>query len=78
METVGDESVLAEFTMYFLCPGKEVEGDEKGIVGLVSQFDTAQKSMVEDFLRSIVETEALKHWHPYAEYGIKWWSASEA
>ena len=74
METVSDESVLAEFTMYFLCPGNKDEGwDEKRIRERVSRFDPAQRDLVGDFLRSIVEEEALHYWHPYAEHGLKWW-----
>jgi hypothetical protein len=61
METLGDQSVLAEFTMYFLCPGNEHEGrDEKRIA---------------EFLRSIVDSAALRSWHIHARHGLKWWSA---
>src|SRR4051812_35742773 len=43
METVGDNSVLAEFTMYFLCPGNVDEGwDEKRIADRASLFNAAQ------------------------------------
>jgi hypothetical protein len=74
METVRDESVLAEFTMYFLCPGSEDEGwDENGLAERVSLFDASQRSLVGDFLRSIVEKETLQHWHAYPEYGLKRW-----
>ena len=72
-----DESVLAEFTMYFLCPGSEDEGwDEKRIADRVALFDPAQRSVIEDFLRLIVENDALPYWHPYAEHGLKWWGGS--
>ena len=54
METLSDECVLSEYTMYFLCPGNEDAGwDEEGTAGLVSVFDTAQRDVVSDFLRSI-------------------------
>jgi hypothetical protein len=80
METISgeDDSVLAEFTMYFLCPGNEDEGwDEKAIAGLVDLFDSTQRSLVGDFLRMIVKNVALPYWHPYADYGLKWWSGGE-
>jgi hypothetical protein len=74
MQTIGDKSVLAEFTMYFLCPGSEDEGwDENGIAELVALFDLAQRSAISDFLRSIMEDRALRNWHPYATYGLRWW-----
>jgi hypothetical protein len=77
METVGDESVLSEFTMYFLCPGSEDEGwDEKAAIERVALFDTAQKNLIGDFLRSILDRSALHYWHPYAEHGLRWWGAS--
>jgi hypothetical protein len=73
METLGDESVLSEFAMYFLCPGNEDEGwDEKRIAEMVAIFDTTQRIVVEDFLRSIVDSAAL---HSYAKHGLKWWIA---
>jgi hypothetical protein len=74
METVSNESVLAEFTMYFLCPGSEDEGwDEKRIDELVSLFDTAQRRSVAEFLRSIVDCDALLSWHSHADQGLQWW-----
>jgi hypothetical protein len=75
METVADESVLAELTMYFLCPHSEHEGrGERKIVELVSLFDAPQRSIIEDFLRSIVRKETLGAWHADAERGSKLWS----
>ena len=76
MENLSDECVLSEYTMYFLCPGNEDAGwDEEKIAGLVGVFDTAQKDVVGDFLRSIMEREELRYWHPYVEQGLKWWLA---
>jgi hypothetical protein len=76
METLADKSVLSEFTMYFLGPGDEDEGwDEKAAAELVALFDTAQKNLIGDFLRSIVERDALHCCHPYAEQGLRWWCA---
>lgn len=56
METLWDESVLSEFTMYFLCSGSVDEGwDEKRIAEIINLFDAAQKAVVSDYLRAIVE-----------------------
>ena len=76
METISgeDDSVLAEFTMYFLCPGNEDEGwDEKAIAGRVALFDPTQRSLIGDFLRLIVKNDELPNWHPYGHFGLKWW-----
>jgi hypothetical protein len=76
METLGKQSVLSEFTMYFVCPGSEDEGwDEKRIAELAAIFDPTQRDVVGDFLRSILDSAALTYWHPHAEHGLKWWSA---
>lgn len=65
METIGNKSVLAEFTMYFLCPGNSDDGwDAKRISDLMSLFDSAQKSLIADFLRSFVDYGALPDWRP--------------
>jgi len=80
LETLTDEnrSVLAEFTMYFLCPGDEEEGwRETRIAALVALFDGAQRSIIADFLKIIAENETLKSWRPYAEFGLKWWAAQK-
>jgi hypothetical protein len=76
MKALSDKSVLAEFTMYFLCPGHEDEGwDETSIAETVQLFDTAQRKVIGDFLRSIAESDTLGSWHAYAKHGLKWWSA---
>jgi hypothetical protein len=67
VETLGDKSVLSEFSMYFLCHKEE-------IAGRVSLFNDAQRSVVADFLRSIVGNDEVPYWQPYAEHGLKWWS----
>jgi hypothetical protein len=70
------ESVLAEFTMYFLCPVIDDEGwDVNGISDRMSLLDSVQRSLIEDFLRSIVNCNGLQNWHPYAKEGLKRWSA---
>jgi hypothetical protein len=77
IETVGNDndSVLAEFTMFFLCPGNEDDGwDEKIIAKYVALFDPSQRSVIEEFLRRIADDDALSGWHPWAEYGLKWWA----
>lgn len=61
--------------MYFLCPGSEDEWwDEKSIAERVALFDSSQRSAIGEFLRRIAEDDALQYWHPYAEYGLKWWA----
>lgn len=79
VETVSDqwESVLAEFTMYFLCPGNADEGwDEKSIAELVALFDAAQRSVIGDFLLMIAENDKLSYWHRDPNYGLKWWGGN--
>jgi hypothetical protein len=74
METGGHESVLAEFTMYFLCPGSEDEGwDYEQIGKRVVLFNSAQRAAIRDFLQAIKNNEIIAGWHAYAEYGLKWW-----
>jgi len=46
---------------------------EKGIATTTSLFDKAQRSVVSEFLHSIVECDSLPNWHPYAKHGLKWW-----
>jgi hypothetical protein len=71
-ETVNYGSVLAEFTNYFLCPGNDEDGcDEKRTTSLVSLFDPAQRSVVEDFLAAILKNDALRRWHAYAKAGFE-------
>ncbi|MBN8733464.1 MAG: hypothetical protein J0L64_23215 [Acidobacteria bacterium] len=75
-ETLSDESVLAEFTMYFLCPGNQHDGwREKDIEELVRLFNPAQRSVVCGFLRPILENEKLRYWHAFARFGLTWWGA---
>jgi len=76
LDTLSDESVVAEFTMYFFCPGNADEGwDQARITELVALFDPAQRSLIAEFLRGIAESKMLDNWHPFAEYGLKWWAA---
>src|SRR5580704_11372870 len=47
METLGKQSVLSEFTMYFVCPSSEDDGwDEKRIAELAAIFDPTQRNVV--------------------------------
>lgn len=75
-ETLSDESVLAEFTMYFLCPSS-LEGGwhENEIEELVRLFNPAQRSVVCDFLTAILDNEKLRCWHAEAQFGLTWWGA---
>lgn len=76
MQDIRENSVVLEFTLYFLCPGNEDEGwDQKSLAERVALFDSAQKRIIEDFLRAISRDDALSSWHPYAESGLKWWGA---
>jgi hypothetical protein len=75
METLDDKSVLAEFTVYSLCPGSDDEGgwNETRIAEMVRLFDRAQRSAVGLFLRSTLYLPQLSSAH--AEFGLKWWCA---
>jgi hypothetical protein len=73
METLPDKSVLAEFTLYFLCPGSD---DEEGwnktrIAEMVKLFDRGQRCAVCVFLRSTLDLEQFSSAH--AEFGLKCW-----
>ncbi len=76
VETLGDEeeSLVPEFTLYFLCPGTPEKGwDENKIAQLVALFDRAQRSLLSKFLQLVIKDDALRHWHPDAEHGLRWW-----
>jgi hypothetical protein len=75
METLDTESVLAEFTLYFLCPGSDDEEgwDEKRIAARVKLFASAQRTAVAVFLQSILESPAFSSHRSYAEFGLRWW-----
>ena len=76
METFDRDSLVLEFTLYFLCPGSPDGGwDELRIAAMVSTFDVAQRSVVGDFLRSVLDCDAMPYWHQFAKHGLKWWSA---
>jgi hypothetical protein len=77
-ETLGKGSIVLEFTLYFLCPGNEEDGwDERGISELTALFDRAQKGVIEALLRAVVAEDTLEFWHPYANFGLTWWSVIE-
>ncbi len=80
IETVSGqwESVLAEFTMYFLCGDEDQGWDEKSIVERVALFDPLQRAVIGDFLRMIAGNGALPSWHSCAEQGLKFWNSSGA
>jgi hypothetical protein len=75
METLNNKSVLAEFTMYFLCPGSDDEEgwDENRIATIVKFFDSAQRAAVSAFLQSILESPKFSSHRSYAEFGLRWW-----
>jgi hypothetical protein len=75
MQTFGEDSIVLEFTLYFLCPGNDEDGwDERGIAELTALFDPTQKGVIEDLLRAVVADDVLEFWHPYAVFGLQWWS----
>jgi hypothetical protein len=73
METLNDKSALAEFTLYFLCPGSDDEEgwNEERIAEEVKLFDSAQRSAVCVFLRSTLDLPQFSR--PHAEFGLKSW-----
>jgi hypothetical protein len=75
METLNNKSVLAEFTMYFLCPGSDDEEgwDENRIAATVKLFNSAQRAAVAAFLQSILESPEFSSQRSYAEFGLSWW-----
>lgn len=78
MQTFSRHSTVLEFTLYFLCPGSGAGAwDERTMAVLVALFDPDQRSVIGDFLRLIAEDDALRYWHPSAEFGLKWWAGSE-
>ncbi len=75
MQTFSPDSIVLEFTLYFLCPGSPDEGwDEKRIAKMIAAFDATQRDVVGDLLRSIVDCDAMPFWRPFAEHGLKWWA----
>lgn len=75
MQTFGPDSVVLEFTLYFLCPGNPDEGwDEGRITEMVTAFNDSQRNLVGDLLRSIADCYAMDYWHVFAEQGLKWWA----
>jgi hypothetical protein len=75
METFDKGSIVLEFTLYFLCPGSPDEGwHDKRIAQMVTQFDVAQRNVIGDLLRSILDCDRMRYWSPFAEYGLKWWN----
>ncbi|MBI5281990.1 MAG: hypothetical protein HY858_09935 [Candidatus Solibacter usitatus] len=75
MEIVARDNLTLEFTLYFLCPGDEEEGwQTERAVELVESFDSAQRAVVAEFLRAILERPNLRQLHRHAAQGLKWWS----
>ena len=74
MQTFNKDSIVLEFTLYFLCPGIEDNGwDEKKIAERVSLFGPLQRKLIGEVLLAIVSDDALTSWHPHAYFGLKWW-----
>jgi len=76
MQTFSPDNIVLEFTLYFLSPGSPDEGwDENRIAETLAAFNAAQRTVIGDLLRSILDCEAMEFWHPFAEQGLKSWSA---
>ena len=76
MEKFDDDNLVLEFTVYFLCPGSSGEyWDDERLAKLVEPFDIAQRALVGDFLRAILERSDLDSYHDYAEFGLTGWRA---
>jgi hypothetical protein len=74
-QTFSPDSIVLEFTLYFLCPGSPDEGwDEKGIAEMVAAFDANQRNVVGNLQRSIVDCDTMPFWRPFADHGLKWWA----
>lgn len=70
------DNLVLEFTVYFLCPGSwgEYSNDER-LAKLVEPFDIAQRTLVGDFLRAILERSELDPYHGDAAFGLTRWRA---
>ena len=76
MEKFDSENLILEFTVYFLSPGSEDGGwDEARISETVGLFDADQRTLVGDFLRTILDNPELRGCHQYALHGLEWWQA---
>ncbi len=73
-QTFGRDSLLLEFTLYFLCPGSDDEGwDDEHRSERIARFNPAQRGLVGELLQAIVNDPALEVWRPRAEYGLRSW-----
>ncbi len=71
----GDNLVL-EFTVYFLCPSAWGEpGNDERLAKEAAPFDAAQRTLVGDFLKMILERSDLEWYHDDAEFGLTRWRA---
>lgn len=69
-----DDPIVLEFTLYFLCPGNEIDGwDEERIGEMVGFFNFGQRDAVADFLRFVVNWAERQNWKRRAEFGLSWW-----
>ncbi len=76
MEKFDRDNLVLEFTVYFRCPGTSGEHwDDERLAKLVEPFDIAQRLLVGDFLRAILERSDLDSYHDYAEFGLTRWRA---
>lgn len=76
LEKFDRDNLVLEFTVYSLCPGTSGEHwDDERLSKLVEPFDIAQRILVGDFLRAILERSDLDSYHDYAEFGLTRWRA---
>ena len=76
VEKFNDDNLVLEFTVYFLCPGSWGEdSNEERLAKLVEPFDTAQRTLVGDFLQAILQRSDLDSYHDDAKFGLTRWRA---
>ncbi len=74
-ETLEDKTVLAEFTLYFLCPGNPDEGwSPEEASARVDLFSREQREVVVGFFHRMPAGKRFDYWRIYCEQGLKWWT----
>jgi hypothetical protein len=76
LETFNEGSLVWEFTLYFLSPGDpQHQSPEKVISEVAEPFGPAQREVVGDFFRAILESTELHRYHKHARDGLRQWCA---
>lgn len=69
-----DDSMVLEFTLYFLCPGNEDDGwAQGGIAQRVNFFNAEQRDAIADFLRFVMSWAERGDWKLRSEFGLRHW-----